>query len=390
MPSRITVKDHIIFHAAVFCFWFSMYIYSPIFGVYLEFLGFSYSSIGLILGSYGVTQILCRFPLGILSDVLHKIKKYLWIVGFVCIFISCLMFVYLESFWAVLMARLLAGITASMWVMATVLYSYYFHPSQSTRAMGAIQFNTVFTQFICVTIGGYLVHVFDWKFPFWIGAIVAILGIVLTWNIKVVKIENTTAMSMQIKDYVKKTYIIKGLKMITYLSMIAHAILFITIFGFSPIMATSIGVTEQQIIWLMCAFFIPHVASSFSLVIINMSSAYTRKLLIVSFGATSIFLALIPYATSLQALCFYHSGLGLALGFIFPLLLSEVTQYSPPQLKMSAMGFYQSFYALGIFIGPIVTGIIAEYRGLGEVFYLSAIVTAFSTILYLIMSKNRS
>ena len=36
---------------------------------------------------------------------------------------------------------------------------------------------------------------------------------------------------------------------------------------------------------------------------------------------------------------------------------------------MSVMGFYQSFYALGIFLGPLLAGKIAQLVGLAGVFY---------------------
>ena len=47
---------------------------------------------------------------------------------------------------------------------------------------------------------------------------------------------------------------------------------------------------------------------------------------------------------------------------------------------MSAMGFFQSFYALGIFIGPLVAGIIAERLGLAEVFYMTGILAVIAII----------
>ncbi len=59
------------------------------------------------------------------------------------------------------------------------------------------------------------------------------------------------------------------------------------------------------------------------------------------------------------------------MGFIFPLLVSKVVQLGTPQLKMSVMGFYQSFYVLGFFLGPIAAGKAAEQFGLREVFWFA-------------------
>lgn len=58
----------VYFLCIVFCFWFSTYIYVPVFGVYLDFLNFGYYEIGLVMGSYGIMQIALRLPLGIIAE----------------------------------------------------------------------------------------------------------------------------------------------------------------------------------------------------------------------------------------------------------------------------------------------------------------------------------
>lgn len=145
IPQKKTIGalDHAVFLCMVFCFWFSGYIYVPVFSLYLEDLHFSYGAIGIILGSYGVTQILLRFPLGLLSDILFSLRKQLLIAGFGFSVLSSLLFLMFDSFFFVLAARLFAGITASMWVMATILYAHYFNNGNASKAMGIMQFFTV-------------------------------------------------------------------------------------------------------------------------------------------------------------------------------------------------------------------------------------------------------
>lgn len=363
---------HVNFHAVVFCFWFSIYIYIPLFSVYLELLQFSYSMIGTILGAYGVTQILFRLPLGVMTDYLHRSRKMLILLSFVCAFVSCMLMIYFTHFILVLLARLLAGVTASMWVLVTVMYTYYFAPGESARSMGAVQFNMVVTQFVCMSVSGVLIAYLGWRFPFVLGAIAALVGVVLSWNLREVNVEKSAARSFDFIRAVKETNRIKGLKVLTFLSLIAHAMLFITVFGFSPVLATSIGVTEAQFIWLMGAFFIPHALTSFLLVVYPFEQRYHMPVLIGSFLLSILFLGIIPLANSLLTISLYHAGLGFFLGFTFPLILSEVVRVSPEQLKMSAMGYYQSFYAIGILLGPLVAGMIGDYFGLRAIFYLSA------------------
>ncbi|WP_332692998.1 MFS transporter [Halalkalibacter lacteus] len=386
-----TKKDHIIFLSTVFCFWFSTYIYIPVFGLHLENIGFSYSFIGIILGSYGVTQILLRFPLGVISDHLIGLRKQLLIFGFFVALASSLLLLFSNTFFAIFTARLLAGVTAAMWVMATVLYSQYFHSDQASKAMSRIQFLTVFAQFSSMIISGYLVLYFGWSFPFWVAAVTSIIGIFLAFRIKEVSYPSRPSRKQEfhILSHIKKTYRLKGLKTITFLSLSAHSILFITIFGFSPMYATHLSEATYAVTILICAFFIPHALASVWLMFYKVDLQKQKKVLLFCFCATSIFLFFIPLTNSLFTLCFIHAGIGLTLGIIFPLLLGMVIQVSITDLKNSAMGFYQSFYAVGILIGPLFAGEIAERAELIFVFYLCGFLSIIATIVVLFMARTK-
>nr|WP_241779407.1 hypothetical protein [Bacillus atrophaeus] len=51
------------------------------------------------------------------------------------------------------------------------------------------------------------------------------------------------------------------------------------------------------------------------------------------------------------------------------------------------MGFYQSFYALGIFIGPMLAGKIAQTFGLNDVF-IAAGILAFAALGIILIKRN--
>ncbi|TSB47215.1 MFS transporter [Alkalicoccobacillus porphyridii] len=372
--TTITIKDHILFLSTVFFFWFATYIYVPTFSLYLEQRNFSYAAIGIILGSYGVTQVLIRFPLGILSDMLQRIRKQLYIGGFGVAAISGIMFVYLDSFTAILIARLLAGITASMWVMATVIYAQYFLRSQSSRAMGTLQFLTVMPQFISMAIAGFLVQGFGWNLPFWVAVAASLCGMFLALFIKDLPVERTTTeVKPRVADYIKRTLQVPSLISITALSMIGHGILFITIFGFTPLYASRIGVDEGSLFWIVTAFFIPHAIASLGLAFISLKESQIQLILVGSLLVTAGCMFVLPFTQTLITLSMVHAVIGLTLGLFLPLLLGKIASLPVQSIRTSVMGFYQSFYALGIFLGPLIAGAIAQSFGLRETFWFGAI-----------------
>jgi MFS family permease len=59
-------------------FWTTVYVYVPQFSDYIKHdIGATATMVGLIAGSYGVTQMLLRLPLGIWSDRLSRRKPFI-------------------------------------------------------------------------------------------------------------------------------------------------------------------------------------------------------------------------------------------------------------------------------------------------------------------------
>ena len=70
-------KNERLLLASVFLFWFSVYTYPSFLSTYaVGTLGAGKVMAGLIVGSYGFTQMVLRIPLGIASDVLKKRKLF--------------------------------------------------------------------------------------------------------------------------------------------------------------------------------------------------------------------------------------------------------------------------------------------------------------------------
>src|SRR5690625_5614389 len=109
-----------------------------------------------------------------------------------------------------------------MWVMATVLYSHYFRPDQTAKAMCAMQFNTVSTQFFCMAISGYLIHLFGWDFPFWLGTIASLIGLYFAWNIKEIHLENQHAAGLTVIVFIKQKLAIMGLNLISFFFLVLY------------------------------------------------------------------------------------------------------------------------------------------------------------------------
>ncbi|WP_368657741.1 MFS transporter [Metabacillus halosaccharovorans] len=355
---KLSLYDHILFILITFIYWFSLYIYVPVFVSYLDYLGGTYTFVGFIVGSYGIMQILLRLPVGVVSDRL-QIRKPFVIAGLVTGVISCLGFALTESIEFALVSRFISGITASMWVAFTVLYASYFKQEDTTRAMGNVQFITVASQLISMGLSGYLVTQWGWKSPFWIGGFVGIFGIMLALRIKESKQKKSESKKIrmsELNEVLREPTVLKA----AILSALAHAVLFITMFGFTPDYALKIGASKESLIFLVGSFMIPHAIAP--IITGRYLAGYFQKwkILVVGFFGTFVFSVIIPFINNLGFLYLTQAFNGFAQGMTIPLLMGMAIQTIPNRKRATAMGLFQAVYAIGIFLGPFISGLFSE------------------------------
>ncbi|WP_245864215.1 MFS transporter [Paenibacillus donghaensis] len=287
---------------------------------YVEHLGASYLMVGMVLGVYGLMQILFRLPLGIGSDYLKRRRPFIYL-GLIASGASCFLFMWGQQPGWALAARAVSGIAASAWVVYTVMFAGYFPKEEAGRAMGMLQFTTVLAQMTSMMISGYIVEHWGWQASFLIGGIVAIGALLLVLRLPEQK-PQAAQNKVQLSDLalvIKEPLLVK----VSLLSVLAHCVLFITMFGYTPNQALSIGASKESLGWLTLAFMVPHAAAT-----LYGSRLFGRLLgdrgtLLLGFAGSALFTLLIPTMPNLAALCITQLGNGFMQGLIFPLLLGK-------------------------------------------------------------------
>ncbi|MFC5702042.1 MFS transporter [Cohnella faecalis] len=372
-PATLQRRHFIIFAAATILYWSSMYIYVPILSPYLQDRNLSMAWIGFILGSYGLTQLLLRLPLGIYSDRMSRRKPFL-IVGMVASLGSCLLFMLPGGWEAPLAGRLLAGICASTWVPFSVLFASYYPADQTQKAMGTLSFLMVSGQFVGMAASGLIADLGGWNAAFWTGVAISLIGTAAAIFIREPKQPSPSSKAVPNTVFADTSEVLRSprLWMFAILSLLAHGILFITMFGFTPLQATQLGASEGQLTIIVAAFMIPH---AFISLISGRSLALrfgTQRVIVVGFAAAALFTALIPSSTNLWWLSLTQALNGAAQAMYFPLLLSLAIRGFAPTQRATAMGLYQSVYSFGMFLGPYLAGGLNSYGGLKAGFWFGA------------------
>ena len=382
---------------AVFCivtalFWCSLYAYVPQLGSFAKNLGASYRMIGLIAGSYGISQTLLRIPLGVASDMLGKRKIFIVIGSLVTVASAFLMFLA-PSPVMLLIGRFLAGIAAATWVNFTVMYASYYEYDESPKAIGIINSVNRAGQFIAMLVGGIISFYFGMRHVFLFSAAIGALAAILSLMIEEERcVEEGQLFRMSdMLSFIKKKEVI----IISVLGALSQLITYGTTLGFTPVVAFNLGATYYQLGIMSMLFVLPQILVSALAGSLLIDKLGERNTLLTGFAintALSIIIPLVPWLWALYVVQVLN-GIGMAL--TFPLLTGLVIQNVPGQLRNAVMGFFQAVFGLGMILGPILLGTVGDKYGLqagflavGFMGFLAIVLTIYHYLSHDMSSKS--
>jgi predicted MFS family arabinose efflux permease len=270
-----------------------------------------------------------------------------------------------------------AGMAASMWVAFTVLFANYFPLGQVGRSMGLIFFFTRLSQALTNYAGGAIAERWGWQGPFYAGAVLSLLGLLLTIGVPERRPEKASSVSF-------KNFLMMGrnpkLLTVTALGILIQFAVTATTTGFTPIYAQRIGASKEELGILLFAFMVSTMLASL------LSGIYARRLLserlviLVGFLLVAGTLLPIPLVGRISALYALQAVNGFGVGLVYPLLYGLAIQPFPVEQQGTAMGFFQSLYAVGMSLGPVIAGLVGEHFGLHAVFILSGILCVLAAL----------
>jgi len=346
-------KQIFLFIIAILCFWSGQYIYVPTLTPYAKSIGSSVYMIGLIGGSYGLMQFLLRLPIGIISDITGK-RKLNVISGMLCVLLSGICFLTSSAPIGILVARMMAGVGASFWVVFTVMFHSKFRSSD--KAIGMLSVCQMSGVTFSTLLGGWISQNMGQKAPFVATVVLGSLGLVLSLFLTEDKAEREPMKLKELLETGKE----KAVLFISLTGLIYQFVSFGSAYVFTPLVAKNLGMGDTQIGFLTFLFSLPGIFAGF----LAGTSIFKKAGYVRSLGAAFVFMAVpllfIVYTKSLTVLYFAQFVFGLGRGISYSILMLLVVKSVPESRKATAMGFFQATYALGMFAGPYLTGLISQ------------------------------
>jgi MFS family permease len=374
-----------IFLAATAMFWASLYTYVPILSPYAQDMGASLGMVGLIVAAYGLSQLLLRVPTGIVSDRRGRRRPFI-IIGHLAAIVAAAGMAVAKSPGQLLICRGMAGVAATTWVAFTVLFPAYFAPDETARAMSILLFCNQSAQLSATYLGGWSAELWGWKAPFVAAVILGLIGLGLSFLIQEVPLRREQTLSLGELLQVGKS---PQLLVVSLLAALIQYVVFVTVYGFTPTYAAAIGASKAQLGMLTLVSSIPSALAALLGGTWLARHLGERRVVVGGFCLAGVTTLAIPFIESVAVLSVTQAIGGIGRGAIFPVLMGMSIRTIPTEKRATAMGFFQSIYALGMTGGPAVSGFLGDLLGLRGIFMSAGIVGLASAVLAMFVLKSR-
>ncbi len=366
-PSRARML--MLFNAGIFLFWFSNHIPSPILPLYVLDVTGQVQFSGLVVGAYGMAQMLLRIPVGLLSDWLGD-RKHLTLVGGISAFLGC--FGFLLSAYPALMftSRFFSGIGASFFVVFSVWYSSFFPPDMAHRAMGQLVFWGSLSQVAANLSSGWLAQEFGWLAPFKVG-LVAAIGAVLCW-MGVSEKRTFQASRLDLKDMISVAFS-RHLQKVSLIGALGMFATFAIIYTSLPLHAKAMGASRIDLGLLMGWNLIAYSGTAFLMGSRVMARFSLKRILQGGICLSGLSILLMPLMPAVWGLYIPVGIQGVGRCLFYTALMAYAFIPFSSERKATAMGVFQAIYALGMMLGPFSAGWIAQGSGLLWVFLIAGL-----------------
>jgi MFS family permease len=376
-PDNVRGDTHAATGKGLFCaitalFWFAQYVYIPFLTPYLFTLSLTATAVGIVVGAYGVTQLVLRIPLGVVIGIVRN-HRFFILTGSLLAGVSSVGMMISPSPLLLCVANGLSGVASSTWISFTVLYPSYYPETESTRAIGIINVFANIGRLTAFVVGGILVEKVGIRGLFVASFISGTVGTVLSFFIDQEK--ETTRVDINVGGLVGVMR--EGrLLFASIMAALMYLILFATVFSFTTSTAKNLGASGMEIALCSVLFSGAGIVGSYlvgSRIVRNIGE---RNVLLLSFLLIGLYCAGIAFSPSIVPFYPLQIVAGLANGVIGSSLMAYAVRHVDKERKSTAMGFYQSVYCLGITFGPVVMGLLVDHSSVRMAFIVMAFVAA--------------
>ena len=346
--------------AIVTLFWFAQYVYIPYQTTYLTGIGVASSTVGGIVGAYGITQMLLRLPVGLSADRVGRHKLFI-MAGALAAGTASLIRVFWCNGTGFLIANLFSGLASAMWISFMVFYTGRYSGKEQQEATSRIVLFNNLGILLGFTASTLLYGRIGMDKICLLSVTAGCLAFLLSLFLKEEKSSGGGKCSVG-----ELLRVCKGKRIIVFalVALIQQGIQLTTTMSFTNQILKNCGAADgivgiSSIIYMISAVLFAGFASSGICGKKGPRFWIPTVLLVVAAYCT-----LVPVAGSIPLILLLQILPGMSTGILFSYATSEAVQGVPAEKKSTAMGFFQAVYAIGMTTFPTITGKIIGASGM--------------------------
>lgn len=364
----------LILCTSVFIVMLGVGIIGPILPLYAEHFGASYFLVGMVVSSFGLARLFADLPAGSLADTLGR--RPLMLAGLGILSAGALVAAFASNVYHLMLARLVQGAGSAFFATSAMALLVDIAPrSQQGRYMSYYQGSFFLGTAVGPSIGGFLA-VWGLRAPFFALACLSLVSAVFV-HIKIAEtLERQGQPRSSLLESGNLLREVLGNREVWVVGF-AAVVLFILNSGVRmtaiPLYGANVANLSPVEIGAILSF-----AAFSGLITLTWSGSMidkvgTKPLLVAGFlmAAASSFAFIFSaefFVISAVALVF-----GMATGIVNLAQASAVVKVAHPKHAGLSVGVYRVFCDIGIISGPVVIGVVADYRGLHEPFLVAAV-----------------
>ena len=355
-----------LYAAAAFLYWASLYLYIPTLPVYAQSRSDNLALVGIVLSMYGLWQAIIRLPLGIAADWLGWRKPFI-IVGLALAALGAVIMGTAANVNGLIVGRAVTGLAAGTWVPLIAVFSTLFPSDQAVRASAILTLVASAARALATSVTGSLNEMGGYPLAFFLAAGTAVLAILIVLPAR----EDRRPPQRPSARSIRTLIVRRDVLLPALLNGVGQYANWTATFGFLPVLARQLGATDVALSLLVSMNMgVVTLGNLVATAIVRRVGA--RRLVYLSFLLLFAGIGGAALARSLPLIFVAQFCIGLGQGIGYPLLMGMSIQHVGDGERTMATGLHQAVYAIGMFGGPWLSGMLANALGIRPTFGVTA------------------